>query len=129
MTDKPAFPVYVFVRRRDFEIEAGFALAGILIVDIPESQKFQMEHSQKQKIQKIIGQLCAMARAGEMGDDAFIYGWPDGAKPANAADVHDDALMWQWAKKCIKITITIDPRDDVRIDSDLARELGLMQEH
>jgi hypothetical protein len=88
--DEPAFPLFVFVRRRAIEMETGLALAGILIVDIP---KRRMGHREEQMIQKITDGLYAMVRSGRMGDDAVINGWAGGVKPANAVDVRDDARM------------------------------------
>jgi hypothetical protein len=119
---KVDFPAFLFARRRDIEIEAGLILAGTLFLDIP---KRRMERRQEQMILEITGQLYAMVRSGQMGDDAVICGWPHGAKPANAADVHDDALMGAWAKERIKIAVRIAPRYDgmLRIDSDIARQL------
>jgi hypothetical protein len=126
MTKEPTFPLFVFARRHDIEIEAGFVLAGNLIVDIP---KGLMGHRQKKMIQKIIGGL--LARSSEMPDDALVYGWAHGAKPADAVNVDDDAQMAAWADRCVKIGVRIDPRNDgkIRVDSDLERQLGLAQEH
>jgi hypothetical protein len=109
--DEPAFPLFVFVRRRAIEMETGLALAGILIVDIP---KRRMGHREEQMIQKITDGLYAMVRSGRMGDDAVINGWPHGAKPANAVDVYDEARMAAWAERSVKIAIRIDPRDDAQ---------------
>ena len=60
-----------------------------------------------------------------------MCGWPGGAKPANAVDVHDDTLMVPWAEGRVVIAVRIDSRDNgmVRMDSDIARQLGLMQKH
>jgi hypothetical protein len=123
---KPAFPVFVFARRRDIEIETGLTLAGNLVVDIP---KGRIGPHHEQGIQKIMDRLYAEVRSGRMGDDAVINGWPGGVKPANAVDTRDGARMAAWAKGCVTIAVRIDDRDDgmVRIDSDIARQLGLMQ--
>jgi len=126
--EQPAFPLFVFVRCHDIELEGGLILAGNLVLDIPRPSSLQLAPTadQAQLIQEIVGQLSAMARAGQMPDDAFILGWPH----ASAADVHDDATLAAWAEERVKISIRIDPRDDgmVRIDSDLAWQLGLVQE-
>jgi hypothetical protein len=128
MTKEPAFPAFIFARRRDIEIEAGLTLAGNLVVDIP---KGPVGRDQEQMIRKIMDRLYAEVRSGRMGDDALICGWPGGAKPANAVDTRDDARMAGWAEGRVTIAVRIDSRDDgmVRIDSDIARQLGLMQEH
>jgi hypothetical protein len=43
----------------------------------------------------------------------------------------DDALMAAWAQRRVVIAVRIDPRADgmVRLDSDIARQLGLVREH
>ena len=124
--DEPAFPLFVFVRRRAI-VETGLALAGILIVDIP---KGQMGPRQGQMIQEITDRLYAAVRSGRMGDDAVVNGWPGGVKPANAVDVRDDARMGAWAERCVKIAVRINDRDDgmVGMDSDVARQIGLTQD-
>jgi hypothetical protein len=128
MTKESAFPLFVFIRRRAIEIETGLALAGILVVDIP---KGQMGPRQEQMVREIMDRLYAAVRSGRMGDDAVINGWPGGVKPANAVDMRDDARMAAWADRSAKIAVRIDERDDgtVRIDSDIARQLGLIQQH
>jgi hypothetical protein len=128
MTKEPAFPLFVFIRRRAIEIETGLALAGILVVDIP---KGQMGPRQEEMVREIMDRLYAAVRSGRMGDDAVINGWPGGVKPANAVDMRDDARMAAWADRSAKIAVRIDERDDgmVRIDSDIARKLGLIQQH
>jgi hypothetical protein len=43
VNDKPEMPAFVFKRRRDIEIEAGFLLAGNLAVDIPKGVPVEFE--------------------------------------------------------------------------------------
>jgi hypothetical protein len=128
MPGTPVFPIFVFTRQRDIERETGVTLAGHLIVDLPGSR--EPKRREQRMIREIVQRLSAEARSGEMPDDAFLFGWPGGAKPANAADLHDDALMSAWAKTRLCIVLRVDPRNDglVRIDSDMRRQAGLPPE-
>jgi hypothetical protein len=121
-------PVFVFKRRRDIEHEAGLILAGHLIVDVPKSRKKPKQREQ-QMIVEIVQRLTAQAQSGQMPDDAIVYGWPGGCRPANAVDVDNDALMASWAKERLVIGVRVDPRNDgyVRLDSDILRQIGLVK--
>jgi hypothetical protein len=117
--------VFAFFRRRDMERETGLILAGQLIVDIPKGTE-KPKRRQMRMIKKIVEQLTAEARSGRMPDDALIYGWPDGRRPADADEtVDNDELMASWAKTRIAIAVRVDARNDgmVRIDSDLRRQM------
>jgi hypothetical protein len=128
MTKELIMPVFVFMRRRDIERENGFILAGQLIVDIPRSRK-KPKRREQQMITEIVQLLSANAQSGQMPDDAVVYGWPGGCRPANAVDVDNDALMASWAKERIVIVVRIDPRNDgyLRIDSDALLQMGLVE--
>jgi len=69
MSKKPSYPTFIFARRRDIEIEAGLALAGNLVVDIPKGRR--MERREQQFVQEIIDRLYAGVRSGRMGNDAW----------------------------------------------------------
>jgi hypothetical protein len=133
MTHQQIMPAFIFGRRRDIELEAGFVLAGSLIVDIPKRAKAaKLKRRHERMITNIVEQLIDMARSGQMPDDAIIFGWPRGIRPTNADDIVDnDKLMAAWARERIQIAIRIDPRNDglIRMDSDIARQIGLTQEH
>ncbi len=120
-------PTFVFERRRDIELEAGFILAGHLVVDIPKRPKLKTR--QKRMITEIVQQLTKMAQSAQMPDDALVYGWPGGRRPPDADDIiDDDALMASWASRSVVIGIRIDPRNDglIRVDSDVMRQAGLI---
>jgi hypothetical protein len=127
---EPVMPAFVFVRRRDIELEAGFILAGQLIVDLPNEGE-ATQHEQEM-VSAIVQQLTAAAQSGKLSDANLVVGWrsPDGCPPENAADIHDDALMASWAKDRLAITVRVDPRNDgyVRLDSDIIRQLDLKEE-
>jgi hypothetical protein len=127
-TDHPVMPAFVFWRRRDIELEAGFILAGQLIVDLPNEG--EVTQHEQEMVSAIVQQLTAAAQSGELSDaNDLVVGWrsPDGCPPENAADIDDDALMSSWAKDRLAITVRVDPRDDglLRVDSDMRRQLDL----
>jgi hypothetical protein len=122
----PTKPVFAFFRRRDVELENDLILAGQLIVDIPKHAKMKERH--QRLIAAIVQWLTAEVSAGNMPDDAIVYGWPGGRRPADPDEIiNNDALMSSWAKTRITIALRIDPRSDgkVRIDSDILRQMGL----
>jgi hypothetical protein len=80
-------PAFIFCRRRDIEIEAGFTLAGMLIVDIPKGKKMNKRRSRM--VQGYVQALIENAQSGQMPDNAIIYGWPGGARPPNACRRRD----------------------------------------
>lgn len=105
------FPFFVFERSRDIELEAGFILAGSLVIDEPKPVKG--EHPPEQVTEAanaIIQKLTEMAQSALLPDDAIIYGWRDGLKPVNAVD--NDELIAAWAKERICIAVRIDLRTD-----------------
>jgi hypothetical protein len=123
-------PSFVFGRRRDVELEAGFILAGNLVIDILGRAKLKGRY--KRMIQDIIGDLTKMVTAGQMPDDAMIYGWPKDGRPANAdAITGNDEIMAEWARDRLHIVGRVDPQDDgsLRLDSDIAKRLGLVSVH
>ena len=123
-------PLFVFARRRDVELEAGFILAGQLVVDIPRTTK--PKRRDQRMVYAIVQKLTAAASAGEMPADAIVYGWRDGRRPDNAdATLSNDALMQRWADSRIVIALRVEQRNDgmLTIDSDLLRQAGLVKEH
>jgi hypothetical protein len=56
--DKPIMPLFVFERRRDIELEAGFVLAGQLIIDIPKRPKPKRCHALL--VERIVRDRCPM---------------------------------------------------------------------
>jgi hypothetical protein len=119
------YPMFVFSRQHDIELETGLLLAGWLLVDLPRKKKPKRRH--QQMIVEIVRLLTDAASSGQMPTDALVYGWHGGHKPANAVDTDDDARMAAWAKDRISMSVRIDPRNDglMRIDSDMLRQMGL----
>jgi hypothetical protein len=109
MTQDRTFPFFVFARDRDAEREAGFVLAGTLLVDIPKCDRPQHVDP---RIASVVQQL--VARASSMPDDAFIFGWAGGTRPANAVDIDDDELMAAWVRDRLQIDLQIEVRVDPR---------------
>ena len=123
---KPIMPAFVFERLRHIEIEAGFILAGHLVIDFPEHRTLRKRD--QRWLGWVIRELIAMTQSGSMPDEALIYGWPgDGGRPANAVDTADFAVMTAWANRSLRIGVRIDPRTDglMRIDSDMLAQLEL----
>jgi hypothetical protein len=123
-------PVFAFARRRDIELETGLLLAGQLVVDIPRTMKPGPQ--QQRMIAELAQRLSAAARAGEMPDECLAYGWRDNHRPANADNIlNNDALMQRWVDTRLVIALRVDAHgdDQLRIDSDLLRQAGLVKEH
>jgi hypothetical protein len=121
MGEGEVYPVFVFDRRHDIELETNIALAGSLFV----------ERRHEQRIPEFMQQIIEMARSGQMPTNALLYGWDGGRKPINAVDTKDDALMAAWVKDCLSIRVRIDPRIKPRegifapFDSELLADIGL----
>jgi hypothetical protein len=129
MTQRPIMPVFLFARRSDIERESGLILAGQLVVDIPIPKRKKPKRREQQMVVKIVQRLTADAQSGQMPDDALVCGWRGGCRPANAADIHDDALMLNWASDRLTVAVRVDPRTDgyLRIDNDALLQMGLVK--
>jgi hypothetical protein len=122
---KRIMPAFVFERRHDIELEAGFTLAGHLIVDLPRNLK-KLTENEQQMLAGIVRQLTDDAQSGRLPADAVVYGWHgDRGRPPDAVDTSNDEVMAAWARKCLRIGVRVDPRNDgqLRIDSDIVRQL------
>jgi hypothetical protein len=120
------YPAFVFQRRRHVELEAGFILAGQLIVDIPKGTK-KLKGRHQRMIEEIIQRLTTDARSGLMPADALVFGWHGGSRPPNAVDTNNDEIMSAWAARSTAIGVRVDPRNDgfLRVDSDALRQMGI----
>ncbi len=131
-TNKTIMPAFVFMRRRDIELEAGFILAGNLMVDIAKTKKLKDRQRRRivHTVQQLMEQLTYMAISGSLPDDATVYSWPNGCRPPNAdATVDDEKLMAAWAKDRLTMVIRVDPREGegIPLDSDVLKQMGLPQ--
>jgi hypothetical protein len=126
MIEQQIMPAFVFARRHDIELEAGFILAGMLIVDLPREVE-ELTEDEQQMVAAIIRQLTDAAQSGRMAADALVYGWHGGRRPPDAVDTGNDEVMAAWARDCLTIGVRVDPRNDGRlyIDSDIMRQLNL----
>ncbi len=122
-------PVFVFTRRSDIEIEAELILAGQLVVDIPKRAGAKMKRQHEEMVCSIIERLALLARAGRMPDNVVVYGWRNNFRPPNADEyINDDKVMKAWAETRLIIGVRIPRYQDgnIRIDSDMRRQLGLL---
>jgi hypothetical protein len=94
-------PLYVFERRSRDEREAGYLLAGTLVIDWPDSKE------EEKFITNIQQHLVDKARSGEMCEDAFIIGWIDNKSPQNRIDTDNDEVLAKWAKDRLKIRVIV----------------------
>jgi hypothetical protein len=102
-------PAFVFIREDDIEASAGYLLAGTLIVDIQKCD--EMSDDDQKFITDILQQLSRRACSGRMPKNSVAYGWGGGAKPSNAMDTDNDALMLAWAEDRMCIAVRVDDRD------------------
>ena len=119
-------PDFIFERRKDIELEAGFLLAGMLVTKFPQGRR--LKGRDKSAIRNIIHKLGCEAEAGRLAENAVCYMWI-GGKPANAVQtpIADD-VMEKWVAKHVVIAVRVDARSSgthLKIDSDTARMLGL----
>jgi hypothetical protein len=123
LSKQQTMPAFVFARRHDIELEAGFILAGMLIVDLP--RKVELTENEQQMVGAILQKLTDAAQSGRMPADALVYGWHGGGRPPDAVDTGNDEMMAAWARDCLTIGVRVDPRNDgwLTIDSDLMRQL------
>ena len=123
-------PAFVFERRRDIELETGLILAGDLLLYIPAGVDSD-EHYQ-QTSPGIVQLLLERAKSKQMPDNGPVGAWHQGECPENATEIlNNDKLMSVWAQRSMRIKLRVDPRKDgfMRIDSDIARGLGLPRDH
>ena len=123
-------PAFVFERRRDIELETGLILAGDLSVYIPAGAESAEDCQQISK--NIVQRLIEMAKSKRMPDNGLVGGWRQGETPENAKEIiNNDKLMSVWAQRSLRMKVRVDPRKDgfMRIDSDIARGLGLPRDH
>jgi len=113
-------PDFIFVRRRDMELEAGLELAGILVTDIPEGT--QMRKRDRRLIQQIIVHLRDAVKSHPDLADAGI--WRGGAKPADGlTPPFDERLLEDRCRRCICIMVTSGDEAVVKVPSDLMRQI------
>jgi hypothetical protein len=109
-------PGFVFLRRHDVELEAGFILAGQLVLDLPKTA--EMSEQLSEMITAILEKITEMAQSGEIPDEAIVSGWPNGHKPT--VDTDNDALLAAWAEDRLTIGVGFSP-----MDSDQLQQMGL----
>lgn len=124
---RPVMPAFLFVRQSQVELEAGYILAGHLIVGIPK--RSTLGRRDRRMIAEIIDHLKAAALSGALPANGHSIGW-HGARPADAV-ARDDAQAWTaWEKRCTAISVRVDPRQDrfARVAREALKQEGVIHE-
>jgi hypothetical protein len=116
-------PFFVFQRRPDVEREAGFSLAGTLVIDIPPRKI----RKQQPMLNEVAENLVDMSKDGRMGDNELTIGWPHPTPAYDDEIMADHELMNAWAKDkpVIFVRVGEDPHDLLDLDSDMLLCMGL----
>ena len=103
----PCFPVFVFERRRELEIEnPDFELAGTLRFNT--FGRRSPTRRQQLELAKIIHRLTHDARSGRLPlDGRIVVGWGGGLKPPDAADVTDETVMGPWRRRAFVVAVRV----------------------
>jgi hypothetical protein len=121
-------PFFVFRRRSDIEREAGYSLAGTLIVDIP-LRKIKKITANKPPpgLSDLAQNLVDMSKDGRMPADGVTFGWPHPAPPYGDEIQDDHELMKAWTKDKPVFFVRWGDQDpcDMRLDSDMLLCMGL----
>jgi hypothetical protein len=124
----PVFPVFVFERLHEAEIEnPDLSLAGQLWFGRDKHKRGSPSEAQKREIAEIVRGLTDQAAAGQMPFDALCIGWQgDGQRPSNAVDVYDENVMREWKRYALEAPVRIARGSSERFtfDRDLLRQLG-----
>jgi hypothetical protein len=127
--DSKSEHAFVFERDRHSEIEAGYALAGILVIDFPKPKRRGDVPGRAKRLANPIIQFLAKM-AGHLPSDATVFGWKNGIKPPNADDITENgAVMEAWAEKRVWIAVRVSKDGRFPADSYMKRELGFVSEH
>lgn len=120
VTSMKRLPDFIFLRRRDIEIEANLAMAGMLVTDIPKDRQLLTRDTQLiQQVTTNIRQL--VEREPELGVAGI---WRTGTKPADGlAPPFAEHLLEERSRDCMSIMITSGKHSNVRLPSDLARQI------
>ena len=97
-------PLFMFIRSAELENEAGYVLAGALIIDVPPGAV--QEGDTQDMILDIVRDI--IDHTGRGGNDN-IYGWPEGVQPEDVDTLADEATLRAWTEKCVNIQICIKP--------------------
>jgi hypothetical protein len=119
--------LFVFERHRDIELEAGYVLAGILVVDLPKPDRMsaKVRAEAQQMTSEIILQLSKMAASGYMPEDAKIFCWKDGKDRPD--EITEDAeLMRAWRNDRLCIGVRTSKDGKFAADSGMMQAAGLM---
>jgi hypothetical protein len=118
-------PAFIFVRQPSIEKEAGFVLAGMLILPgLPKTAK------PNKKLKRFVNNTIQSLKQHRARMGEVTLGWHGGIKPDDAADL-DAAAINQLGKTRMVVGVRIDPRHDgyMRIDSAMRRILDLPSIH
>ena len=108
MTAPYTFPVFLFERRRELEIEnPDFELAGTLRFNT--FGRRSPTRRQQLELREIIRGLIHDARSGRIKPGGVVIGWPGaGLKPLNAVDTSDEEAMAWWFARAFRVAVRVD---------------------
>ena len=106
----PCFPVFVFERRRELEIEnPDFELAGTLRFNT--FGRRSPTRRQQLELKEIIRGLTHDARSGRLPlDGRIVVGWGGGLKPLDGADETDETdetIMGPWRRRAFVVAVRV----------------------
>jgi hypothetical protein len=128
------YPAWVFDRHPEIERESNLVLAGDLIIDLSASPE-HWTSDQRETVAAIQLRLLSAARTGAMPENAIVYGWAGGKKPANAVDTDNRMLMDAWASERTCILVRVAEHNATRDsflrqpDSKTLQHLGILKRH
>ena len=130
----PNMPMWVFYRRHDIELEAGYQVAGLLFIDLGQFYP-DLPKSRKKRDKLVNGLLTRLFEhihrsCAQQPKDDYHSGWQVGRKREDDVDLFDDTLMEPWRERCDVINVRMGETDDMakgfRIDSDMMQQMGFM---
>jgi len=101
MSNRQAFPALMFTRRIDDEVRHGLLLSGILVLDLPDTERIDPGTripGSDDTVAVLLEHLEERALAGDMDPYEVVFGWRD-ERPTDADAFRDNVqAQEQWAR-------------------------------